>query len=408
MQNDQKNKKVLILILGSMTALSPFAIDMYLPAFQSIATDFNATIAQISLSLSSYFIGLAGGQLIYGPLLDRFGRKRPLYVGLLIFIISALFCLFSETTTSLITWRFFQAIGGCAAGVASMTMVRDHFTVKESAKVYSLLILILGASPLLAPTIGGYLASAFGWHSIFMVLAVMGLVLLLAVKFFLQESHAPDPTVILKAGPIFRNFILVLKEPQFYTYAFSGAIAFSGLFVYLAGSPIIFLNNFGVSSQVYGWIFAIVAAGLIGASQFNVLLLRSFTNQQLVLAAMCAQVLIAVVFLIGTNLGLFGLSGTVLMFFLFLCCFGLTNPNAGALALAPFSKNTGSAAAMLGFLQMGVGALASAMIGIFDIESLLPIVAIMAGSSSAALVILLVGRFKLSKTRLSLAENFSV
>lgn len=398
MKNENNNKPLLILILGLMTALSPFAIDMYLPAFQSIANDFGATTAQVSLSLSSYFVGLSGGQLFYGPLLDRYGRKRPLYVGLLIFIFSAILCIFSKSTETLVVWRFIQAIGGCAAGVASMAMVRDLFTLKESAKIYSLLILILGASPLLAPTIGGYLTSTLGWHSIFIVLAIMGFLLLLAIKFLLGESHTPDPTVSLRPKPIFNNFILILKDRQFYTYAFSGAIAFSGLFVYLAGSPVIFLDTFKVSAQVYGWIFATIAAGLIGTSQFNVVLLKKFTNEQLVLYAMSAQLVIATVFFIGSYLEVFNLAGTVLMLFLFLCSFGLTNPNAGALALAPFSKNAGSASALLGFLQMGTGAIASSMVGLLGIKEVFPIAGIMAVSSVVAVAVLLVGRVQIQKS----------
>lgn len=396
MQDTPKNKALLIFILGCMTALSPFAIDMYLPAFQSIALDFNATVAQISLSLSSYFIGLSGGQLIYGPLLDRYGRKRPLYVGLFIFILASLFCLYARTTNELVIWRFIQAVGGCAAGVASMSMVRDLFSVKESAKVYSLLILILGASPLLAPTIGGYLAAAFGWHSVFIALAAMATLLLLTVKFFLVESHKPDLTVSLKLLPIMENFISILKNTQFYTYVFSAAISFSGLFVYLAGSPVIFLGKYGVSGQVYGWIFAIIAAGLIGSSQFNVLLLRRFTNQQLVLMGMCGQVLIGSIFFIGTYLDLFNMQGTVLMFFLFMCWFGITNPNAGALSLEPFPEKAGSASALMGFIQMGIGALASSMVAIFDIKEVFPIAGIMASGSAIALLILLTGRKKLA------------
>ena len=406
MKKSNENKTVLILILGSMTALSPFAIDMYLPAFQSIANDFHATTAQVSLSLSRYFIGLSGGQLFYGPLLDRYGRKRPLYVGLLIFIFSAIFCIFSQSTESLVTWRFIQAIGGCAAGVASMAMVRDLFTLKESARIYSLLILILGASPLLAPTIGGYLTSVLGWHSIFVVLAFMAFILLLAIKFFLGESHTPDPTVSLRPKPIFNNFILILKDTQFYTYALSGAIAFSGLFVYLAGSPVIFLDTFKVSAQVYGWIFATIAAGLIGTSQFNVVLLKRFTNEQLVLSAMSAQLVIASVFFVGCFFNVFNLIGTVFMLFLFLCSFGLTNPNAGALALAPFSKNAGSASALLGFLQMGVGAIASSLIGLLGIKEMFPIAAIMVGSSVLAIGILLIGRSQIQKKSVG-AESYS-
>ncbi|MES3036438.1 MAG: multidrug effflux MFS transporter [Bdellovibrionota bacterium] len=394
----QKTKKpLLILILGCMTALSPFSIDMYLPAFQTIASDFNTTVAAISLSLSSYFIGLSGGQLFYGPLLDRFGRKKPLYVGLAIYILASLLCLVAKTTEGLIAWRFVQAIGGCAAGVASMAMVRDLFTMKESAKVYSLLILILGASPLLAPTIGGYLSTAFGWHSVFIVLAGMGVLLTLAIRFLLSESHQPDPTVSLKFKPIFKNYLAIIKNAQFYTYVFASSIAFSGLFVYLAGSTVIFLEHYAVNAQQYGWIFAAIAAGIIGSSQFNVLFLRRFSNEQLMLYGLCSQVLVITVFYLGTKLGIFNLVGTVAMFFLFMCCFGVISPNAGALALAPFSKNAGSASALMGFLQMGCGALASASIGILSLNQISQIVGIIACSSTIALVILIFGRREIKR-----------
>lgn len=392
-----KNRSLLILILGLMTALSPFSIDMYLPAFQTIADDLGTSVARVSLSLSSYFIGLSGGQLFYGPLLDRFGRKPPLYVGLCIYILASLFCLFAGSVDSLIVWRLIQAVGGCAAGVASMAMVRDLFPVKESAKIYSLLILILGASPLLAPTTGGYLTTLFGWQSVFMVLAGMATLLLLAIRFFLKESHAPDPQVSLHPVPIFWNFLDIFKNLQFQTYVLSSGIAFAGFFVYLAGSPEIFLNHFAVSATVYGWIFAIVAAGLIGSSQFNVLLLRRFSNEQLVRTSLLTQVGIGWVFVLGLYLDVLGLVGTVTMLFLFACCFGFLSPNSGALALAPFAKNAGRAAALMGFLQMGSGALSSSMIGLLGLTQVTKIIGLMVVCSSVGLVILLTGRQRLRR-----------
>lgn len=391
MQTTEKSKAVLILILGCMTALSPFSIDMYLPAFQQIATEFNTTVARVSLSLSSYFIGLACGQLFYGPVLDRFGRKRPLYVGITLHILASLLCLFSKNTESLVAWRLVQAIGGCVAGVGAMAMVRDLFTLKESAKVYSLLILILGASPLLAPTIGGYLAAKFSWHSVFVALMLMAGALLLAIRFFLEESHAPDVTVSLHPVTIFKDYMEILRNPQFFTYAISGAIAFSGLFVYLAGSPVIFLETYKVSTQVYGWIFAIVATGMILASQCNVTLLRRYSNQQVLVGALLGQVLMGLLLCVGTAGGWLGLNGTVAVLFFFMGSFGLSNPNAGALSLLPFSKNAGRAAALLGFLQMGIGALASTSVGLFSINEMLPIAGVMACTSIVALGVLVLG-----------------
>lgn len=391
MKHKTNGRARLILILGAMTALSPFSIDMYLPAFQGIADDFRTTVAEVSLSLSSYFVGLAIGQLIYGPLLDRYGRKRPLLVGLVVYVLASLLCAVSGSTGVLIAWRFVEAFGGCAAGVAAMAMVRDLFEVKDSAKVFSLLILILGASPLLAPTAGGYLADGFGWHSVFIVLAVMGCLLFAAVKFGLPESHEPDPGVELRPLPIFRNFVEILRDPVFATYAFAGAIAFSGLFVYLAGSPLIFLGKFGVSGRVYGWIFATVAAGMIGASQVNVWLLRRFGNETLLRASLIGQVVIGAVFTTGTVLNVVGLPLSIFLFFLFMCCFGIANPNAGALAMAPFARNAGRASALLGFLQMGVGAIASMCVGVFGVSEMSTVVLLMTGTSLLAVLILVFG-----------------
>ena len=385
------NKKRTIFILGCMTALSPFSIDMYLPAFQNIADDFGTSVARVSLSLSSYFVGLSLGQLFYGPLLDRYGRKKPVYGGLLIYTVASLGCLFSRSADSLIAWRLVQALGGCAAGVGSMAMVRDLFSTRESAKVFSLLMLILGASPMLAPTTGGYLAAVFGWHSVFIVLAVMAILLAWAV-WLLPESHAPDPTVSLGIIPIVKNFAAIVRNPRFYTYVMSGAIAFSGLFVYIAGSPTIFLGLYKVSGPAYGWIFAIIAAGFIGVSQLNVQLLKRYGNQQLLTVGFSLQTAVGLVFVLGTATGLFDLYSMVIMFFAYMSCYGLINPNSTALALAPFDRNAGSASAMLGFLQMGIGALISSSIGVFGIEDAMPITGIMAAGSTLGFLILTFGR----------------
>lgn len=387
-----KRKSLTILILGGLTALSPFSIDMYLPAFPEIARDFNTTVAQVSLSLASYFIGLALGQLFYGPLLDRFGRKKPLYAGLIVYILCSLGCLFAESNDLLIFLRFIQALGGCAAGVTSMAMVRDLFTMKESAKVFSLLILILGVSPLLAPTLGGYLSAAFGWHSVFIALTGIAVVLFACASFLLPESHTPDATIRLKISPIAKTFWIIFKNPQFYTHVLAGSVAFSGLFSYLAGSPVIFMEIFKISGQAYSWIFATIATGFILMSQLNVVLLKRHSAQQLLFWGLAGQALTGVVFFIGAAFSGLNIHVTVFLFFLFISFMGLINPNAGALALAPFSKNAGSASALMGFLQMGLGAAASMTVGLFVLRSTLPIIALMATTSVLGFIILIWGR----------------
>ncbi|HCN83617.1 MAG TPA: Bcr/CflA family drug resistance efflux transporter [Sphingobacteriaceae bacterium] len=394
----KKRYYFLVLILGSLTALSPFSIDMYLPGFQVIATDLHTTAARVSLSLSSYFMGLAGGQLLYGPLLDRFGRKKPLYAGLILYCLASAGCMLSTSIDQLIYIRFIQAIGGCAAGVASVAMVRDLFPVKDIPKVFSLLILVLSASPLIAPTAGGYVINTFGWQAVLIILLLIGVLNLFASIFFLPESYAADPTISLKPKSIIKNFIVVLREPAFYTYSLTGAVAFSGLFVYVSGAPIVFMDIFKVTAQTFGWIFAGISLGFIGSSQVNTLMLRKFTSEQLVLAALINQFIIGLVFLTGTVNGWFGLPAILVCIFLFLCCIGFTNPNASALCLAPFTKNAGSASALMGALQMGIGASISALVGLFDVKSAVPMVAIMAGTSLLALLILLAGRKAIRKS----------
>ncbi len=382
----------LILILGSLTALGPFSIDMYLPGFPAIAEDLHTTAAKVSLSLSGFFIGISAGQLLYGPLLDRFGRKKPLYIGLIVYILASAGCAMATSINTLILMRFIQAIGSCAAAVASVAMVRDLFPVKDSAKVFSLLLLVVGASPMIAPTVGGYVTAAFGWHAVFLILTAMGVAILAATWLWLPDSYKPDTTLSLKPKPIILNFVGVIREPQFYTYSFTGAIAFSGLFAYVSGSPLVFMEVFHVNGEVYGWIFAFLSVGFIGSSQLNTLFLRKFRSEQLVHMALIAEVIVSLAFLFAALNGLLTLTTTIVMIFLFLCCIGFVNPNAAALSLAPFSKNAGSASAMMGALQMGIGAAISVIISLFEIPSAVPMIAAMAGSSILALSVFLIGK----------------
>lgn len=391
----KKRHFFLILLLGSLTALGPFSIDMYLPGFPEIAKDLHTSVAKVSLSLSGFFIGISVGQLLYGPLLDRFGRKKPLYIGLIIYILASIGCAYATSINALIVWRCVQAIGSCAAAVASVAMVRDLFPVSENAKVFALLMLVVGVSPMVAPTVGGYVTTAFGWHSVFIVLMLLGLLNLLASIFGLPDNYKPDLTLSLKPKPILKNFISVMREPQFYTYALTGAVAFSGLFAYVAGSPLLFMDIFAVKEETYGWIFAFLSIGLIGSSQLNAITLRRYSSEQVIFVALICQAITGIIFLIGSFNGWFGLYETIFLLFIFLSCLGFANPNTSALSLAPFSKNAGSASALMGAVQMGFGTLASIGVSMFDTRSSLPMVAIMATTSIIALTILYFGRKKI-------------
>ena len=382
----------LILILGSLTALGPFSIDMYLPGFSGIAKDLNTTVAKVSMSLSSYFIGISAGQLLYGPLLDRFGRKKPLFIGLLVYILASLGCVYVADIDSFILLRFVQAIGSCAATVASVAMVRDLFPVKDIPKVFSLLMLVLGLSPMLAPTIGGYVTEDYGWHTVFFILMCMGIAILIAAQVGLPNSYKPDTSISLKPKPIISNFLKVLKEPQFFTYAFTGSISFSGLFTYVAASPIIFMDIYHVDAKTYGWIFAFMSVSFIGSSQLNSVLLKKFSSQQMIFGALITQSVIAIVFLVLAANNLLGLYETIAMLFLFLGCLGISNPNTAGLTMAPFAKNAGSASALMGAIQLGLGALASFAVGIFVKDSVAPMVLIMTSTTIIAFIVLNIGK----------------
>ncbi|HWA33202.1 MAG TPA: multidrug effflux MFS transporter [Cyclobacteriaceae bacterium] len=385
------NRTTVILILGALSTIGPFAIDMYLPGFPAIAEDLNTTVDSVSYSLSSFFFGVCFGQLICGPLLDRFGRKRVLYAGLAIFIIASLGCAMATSIEGLILSRLFQALGGCVGMVAPRAIVRDMFPIQENAKVFSLLILILGVSPIMAPTVGSYVIAVFGWNYVFVILAIVTTLVLAAVIFWLPESHPPDPSFSLRPMPILRSFMFVLKEPQFYTNALAGGVASAGLFAYLAGSPFVFMELYQVSEQQYGGIFSLIATGLILSSQLNTVLLKRFSTAQLMRAVLSVQVIMGMMLFAGTALDWLGLYGTIFLIFLFLGCQGFTFPNSAALSMAPFSKEAGSASALMGALQMGLGALASAAVGYFNAQSAIPMTAIMASCTTLGFVILLVG-----------------
>jgi len=387
-----QNRPLIIFILGALSTISPFAIDMYLPAFPEMAAGLNTTTARISLSLSSYFAGFAASQLIYGPLLDRFGRKPPLYVGMILFVLASMACMFSHDVEWLIAWRFVQALGGCASAVAAMAMVRDFFPARDTAKIISLLILVISASPFLAPSVGTFVAMYLGWKWVFIVLSAFVLLMLAVSALVLPTGYEADKTVKMSLLPVIRNYAEVLKEPQFLVYALAGAFAFSGLLVYVTSAPIVFMEVFHVSTKQFSAIFAGLAVGFIGSNQVNILLLRKYSSDTIFRWAMIGVCPIGTLLLVGTICGWFGLMGTLVLLFITLSALGLCAPNGSALALVPFDHNIGSASAMLGFLQLGISGLASASIGVFDSHTLMPVALVLAVTSWIGLAILLIGK----------------
>ena len=385
---NSKNRTTIILILGLLSAIGPFSIDMYLPGFPAIAKDLHTSIETVAYSLSSFFIGICIGQVLCGPLLDRYGRKMPLYAGLLLYILATIGCVFTNSVEVLIALRFLQAIGGCVGMVAPRAIIRDLFPVEESAKIFSYMILILGVSPIIAPTAGSYIITHFGWHDIFIILTILAVLLLMAVVIWLPESKQADPTYSLQPKPILQSFWIVLQQPQFFTYAVTGAISSAGLFAYLAGSPYVFMELFGTTEQQYGGIFALIAAGLITSSQLNNWLLKKYSSQQIVKATLAIQTIAGIVLFGATALGWLNLYSTIALIFVYLSCQGFNFPNSSALSMAPFTQHAGSASALMGAIQMGVGALASAAVGLFIPHNALPMAGVMAACVLLAWVLL--------------------
>ena len=375
-----------------LSAIGPFSIDMYLPAFPDIAKSLNTTVAQVTLSLSSFFIGISAGQLLYGPLLERFGRKKPLYVGLCIYLLASLGCSMAASVNALIVLRLLQALGGCVGMVAARAMVRDLFEVKENAKIFSLLMLVVAVSPIIAPTLGGYITSVLGWRFVFVMLIVVGIIILTGIYFLLPESKKPDPNFSLKPLPIINNFAAVIRHPQFYTYALTAAISAAGLYAYIGGSPYVFMEIYKVTEKQYGWIFALIAMGLIGSSQINSVLLKNYTSEQIIKIALCCQTVIGATLVLITFLGWNDLFVTIFLIFIFLCCQGFVFPNASALSLASFGHNAGSASALMGAIQMCIGACTSALVSVLQNHTALPMTGVMACCAITAFLVFSLGR----------------
>ena len=394
----QLNNNRLIFILGLLTAIGPLSIDMYLPGFSVIADDLNTSIEMVGYSLSSFFVGICVGQLLSGPLLDRFGRKKPLSAGLIIYILASIGCGISDSVEMLIGFRFLQALGGCVGMVAPSAVVRDSFPVEQSARVFSMLILILGVSPILAPTLGGFIVSTWGWKLIFFVLAAITLLILITVIVALPETKQPDSNYSLHPKAIMGNFWEVIRNRQFLTYTIAGNTVSAGLFAYLAGSPFVFMEIYGVSQQAYGWIFGLIAAGLITASQFNNLILKHYKSDRILRMVITIQAILGIVMCAGTWFQLFNLYSLIIVLMLFLSCQGFIFPNAAAMAMAPFTRHAGSAAALLGAIQMALGALATALVGIFFNSTSMPMVTIMMCFSLTGFLLLVAGQKKLRRS----------
>ncbi|HEX8040394.1 MAG TPA: multidrug effflux MFS transporter, partial [Chryseosolibacter sp.] len=334
---------------------------------------------------------------------------RPLYIGLLLYVGASVGCAFTHSANALIAMRLLQAVGGCAGMVASQALVRDLFPVARTAQAFSLITLVIAISPMIAPAVGGYVTVAWGWQSIFIILAALTMMILTAVYFVLPQGRGPDPTISLLPRAVLGNFYTVIKQRQFLVYTLAGGIATAAPFAYIAGSADVFMNLYHASEQEYGWIFTFIAFFIIGSSQLNHLLLRKFTSPQVVRTALAFQAAIGLLLCAGTWLGWFGKYGLVGLIALFLMGHGVTNPNTSALSLAPFRRHTGSAASLMGSFRMGMGALTSALVSVLHNGTAMPMIGVMALCSLGGLVVLLTAKpFLRSTENADLGDETSV
>lgn len=362
-----------LILLGLLTAMGPLAVDMYLPAFSSIAISLNTDPSAVERTLASYLLGIGVAQLLYGPVADRFGRKIPLMVGLCLFIVASIACASSQDIHHLTLWRVVQAFGGAAGMAIPRAIIRDHYDTQDAARALSLLMLIMGATPILAPTLGAQLLRFTSWQTLFFIMAGAGCLLLLATLRFLQESLAPSARQPLHLRHVGRNYVELFQSRSFLCFSLAGAFGSAGMFAYISGSARVFVGHFNISPAWFGALFGLNAAALIIASQVGARLLGRYTPLQLMLWAQHAQVGFA---LIGLALSLSsGLNLTLLMLCLmgFMATQGFINPNSAALALSEQGRRLGIASALLGALQMLFGALAGFAVSAWANSTALPL-----------------------------------
>lgn len=366
------------LLLGAMAAFGPLATDMYLPAFPAIAAGLPADPASVQVTLATFFAGTALGQLGYGPLSDRVGRRPALLLGLVVFTLASIGCALTRDIDALIWLRFGQGLGGCAGMVVSRAIVRDLTEGVASIRLMSQLMLVMGLAPILAPSLGSALLGLADWRAIFWVLAAYSAGLAVLVALFLPESLEAERR--RRDGPagILMTYARLLRNRQFLGHALSGALPSGGLFAYIAGSPFVFMQLFHLSPDRYGLLFGLNAFGLILAGQVTARLARRLPGEPL-LAAVQGVMAVAGLLLLGAAItGLGGFWAIVALIFCYVACFGAVMPLATTLALAPQSRAAGSASAVIGTLQFGLGAVTGALVGALHNGTAVPMAAIIA------------------------------
>jgi DHA1 family bicyclomycin/chloramphenicol resistance-like MFS transporter len=382
-----------VLVLGLATASSALCVDMYLPAFPIIARDLKTTEAEVQLSLVSYFVTLAFGQLFYGPISDRAGRKRPMMFGFGVLALASVGCALASGPIPFIAFRFLQGAGACAAVALGRAVVRDLHTGADAAKLLSLMILVLGVSPVLAPLLGSGLLQFFSWRSIFWFIAAVGGACFAMVAFSLEETHPKDKRSG-GLGEAVGTYGRLLRQPRFLSVVLVSGLTQGGFFAYLAGSAFVFISVYHLSPTVFSLVFAANAAALIGAAQLVAGLMQRFGAPRLVKTACAVYAAIAVVLAVLTALHLAPLPVMLGLVFASIACMGLVNAPTAVIAMEPNADVAGAASALMGALQFTCGAAAAGLTSLLADGTALPMVGVMA---ACAIVGATLSRFALPR-----------
>ncbi len=375
------------LVLGLLSAIGPFAIDMYLPALPSIGQSLGASVGAVQASLMAFFISLGIGQIIYGPVSDMVGRKPPLYFGLALFAAASVGCAIAPDVETLVVLRFIQGLGACAGMVIPRAVVRDLHTGTDAARLMSLLMLVFSVSPILAPLAGSLLIESLGWRSVFWAVTVAGVLGLVLLATSLPETRPPEQRVDSSVGSALKAYGVLLRDRRFMGLVATGAFGISSFFVYLANSSFVLIDHYGLSPRQYSIAFAVNAASFIGVSQLTGKLAGRFGMVPVVKVAVTGYVAMMVLLLACNLLGLDQLPLMIGLLLVGNGFLGLVIPTTAVLALDDHGDIAGTASALMGTLQFVTGAAMMALVGPFTDGTARPMVAGIAGCAVVAFVI---------------------
>ena len=366
------------LVLGLLSAIGPFAIDMYLPALPAIGASLGADVGAVQWSLTAFFLALGVGQPVYGPVSDMVGRKPPLYFGLGLFLLASVGCALATDVHTLVLLRFVQGLGAAAGMVIPRAVVRDLHTGTEAARLMSLLMLVFSVSPLLAPLAGSGVIAVAGWRGVFWAVAVAALAGVVLVQRALPETQGPAQRVRGGLGAALAGYRVLLRDWHYLGLVAIGGCSMAGFFVFLAGSPFVLINHYGLSPVEYSVAFSVNAAAFFASAQFTARLGRRFGLVPVVKAAASGAGVVMAALLAYYLAGGDRLEVLLVLYFIASAFMGLVIPTTSVLALEEHGAIAGTASALLGTLQMLIGAAAMGLVGLFATDRPLPMVVGMA------------------------------